>query len=91
MTPSNRSPRPTLPRGVRLRHDAVRERWVLLAPERIFEVDAIGVEILKRCDGRSLDELLSDLAAAFEATPDQIRGDVETFLKGFAEKRVLDL
>jgi pyrroloquinoline quinone biosynthesis protein D len=83
--------RPILPRGVRLRHDAVRARWVLLAPERIFELDDIGVEILKRCDGRNLDELLADLAAAFEATPDQIRGDVETFLKGFAEKKVLDL
>ena len=83
--------RPILPRGVRLRHDTVRARWVLLAPERIFEVDDIGVEILKRCDGRRLDELLTDLAAVFEASPDQIRGDVEAFLKGFAEKRVLDL
>jgi pyrroloquinoline quinone biosynthesis protein D len=82
---------PTLPRGVRLRRDEARGRWVLLAPERIFEVDDIGVQILKRCDGRSLDELLADLAIAFEAAPDQIRGDVETFLKGFAEKRVLDL
>ena len=82
---------PILPRGVRLRHDTVRGRWVLLAPERIFEVDDTGVEILKRCDGRGLDELLADLAAVFEASPDQIRGDVEAFLKGFAEKRVLDL
>jgi pyrroloquinoline quinone biosynthesis protein D len=82
---------PRLPRGVRLRHDRVRERWVLLAPERIFELDEIGVEILKRCDGRSLDNMLQDLAKAFSATPDHIRGDVEGFLKGFAEKRVVEL
>ena len=82
---------PRLPRGVRLRNDAVRNRWVLLAPERIFEVDDIGVEILKRCDGRSLDQLLADLAAAFSATPDDIRKDVESFLNDFAQKRVLDL
>jgi pyrroloquinoline quinone biosynthesis protein D len=82
---------PKLPRGVRLRHDTVRKRWVLLAPERIFEVDDIGVEILKRCDGRSLGDMLQDLATVFSAKPDDIRGDVESFLKGFAEKRVVEL
>jgi pyrroloquinoline quinone biosynthesis protein D len=81
---------PRLPRGVRLRHDHARDRWVLLAPERIFEIDGTGVEILRRCDGRSLDALVADLATAFSATPDQIRGDVESFLQGFAEKRVLE-
>ncbi len=82
---------PRLPRGVRLRNDVIRNRWVLLAPERIFEVDNVGVEILKRCDGRSLDQLLADLAAAFSATPDDIRSDVTSFLNDFAQKRVLDL
>jgi pyrroloquinoline quinone biosynthesis protein D len=83
--------RPFLPRGVRLRHDEIRERHILLAPERIFEIDHVGVEILKRCDGRTFAALLADLALAFEATPEQIRGDVEIFLKGFADKRVLEL
>jgi coenzyme PQQ biosynthesis protein PqqD len=82
---------PYLPRGVRLRHDKIRNRWVLLAPERIFEVDGVGVEILKRCDGRSLSDMLQDLASAFSVTPDDIRKDVETFLKDFAQKRVVEL
>jgi pyrroloquinoline quinone biosynthesis protein D len=82
---------PRLLRGVRLRHDQVRGRWVLLAPERIFEIDDTGVEILKRCDGRAMDELLGDLAHAFSAEPSAIRGDVEQFLAGFVEKRVLEL
>jgi hypothetical protein len=51
----------------------------------------VGVEILKRCDGRSFAALLADLSKAFEATPEQIRSDVENFLKGFADKRVLEL
>ena len=85
------SVKPFLPRGVRLREDKLRNRWVLLAPERIFEIDDIGVEILKRCDGRDLKSLLADLAAAFGATPADIRGDVETFLEGFAEKRIVEL
>lgn len=64
---------------------------MLLAPERIFEIDQIGVEILKRCDGRSFPALVADLAKEFEATPEQISSDVEAFLKGFADKRVLEL
>jgi pyrroloquinoline quinone biosynthesis protein D len=82
---------PRLPCGVRLRHDAIRKRWVLLAPERIFEIDDTGVEILKRCDGRSLEDMLQDLATAFSVKPEDIRGDVEVFLQGFAEKRVVEL
>lgn len=83
--------KPFLPRGVRLRHDRLRKRYILLAPERIFEIDQVGVEILKRCDGRAFDSLLDDLAKAFDATPEQIKSDVESFLKGFADKRVLEL
>jgi len=87
---ANRGPR--LPRGVRLRHDRVRDRWVLLAPERIFELDEIGVEILKRCDGRlTVEEIAGALAAAFGAAPEEVRPDIESFLKDFADKRVIDL
>jgi pyrroloquinoline quinone biosynthesis protein D len=82
---------PRLPRGVRLREDKIRHRWVLLAPERIFEVDEIGVEILKRCDGRGLEEMLGELAAKFGAGAEDIRADVVGFLTGFAEKKVVEL
>ena len=82
---------PRLPRGVRLKHDKVRGRWVLLAPERIFEVDETGVEILKRCDGRRYDALLAGLAAAFAIPVEDISGDVDAFLADFANKRVVDL
>jgi pyrroloquinoline quinone biosynthesis protein D len=74
-----------------LRHDKVRDRWVLLAPERIFELDDIGVAILQRCDGRTLDEVVADLAQSFDAPADAIRPDIESFLAGFADKRVLEL
>jgi pyrroloquinoline quinone biosynthesis protein D len=87
---ADRSPR--LPRGVRLRHDHVRDRWILLAPERIFELDEIGVEILKRCDGRlTVEEIAGALAVEFGASPEEVRADIESFLKDFADKRVVDL
>ena len=84
--------RPRLPRGVRLHHDRVRDRWVLLAPERIFELDEIGVEILKRCDGSvRVEDMSAALAVAFGASPEDVRPDVEMFLKDFDDKRVVDL
>jgi coenzyme PQQ biosynthesis protein PqqD len=84
--------RPRLPRGVRLRNDRVRDRWVLLAPERIFELDEIGLEILNRCDGSTtVEEMSAALAVAFGASPEEVRPDVEAFLKDFADKRVVDL
>jgi pyrroloquinoline quinone biosynthesis protein D len=83
---------PRLPRGVRLRHDRARDRWVLLAPERIFEIDEIGVEILQACDGKaSVGEIAERLAASFLAPADDVRADVEAFLRDFADKRVIDL
>jgi pyrroloquinoline quinone biosynthesis protein D len=83
---------PKLPRGVRLREDKVRSRWVLLAPERIFEIDGIGVEILKRCDGKaSLGAIAADLAKAYDAEIAQVEPDVTAFVKGLAEKRIIDL
>jgi pyrroloquinoline quinone biosynthesis protein D len=83
---------PRLPRGVRLRYDRARDRWVLLAPERIFELDEIGFEILKRCDGTtSVAELAAALAKSFQADLEEVRMDVDAFLSDFANKRVLDL
>jgi pyrroloquinoline quinone biosynthesis protein D len=83
---------PKLPRGVRLREDKVRARWVLLAPERIFEIDGIGVEILKRCDGKTaLSTIAADLAKVYDTDLAQVEPDVTAFVQGLAEKRIIDL
>ena len=42
---------PAFRRGVKFRFDAVRDAWVLLAPEKLFMPDEIAVEILKLIDG----------------------------------------
>jgi hypothetical protein len=50
------------------------------------------LEILKRCDGSvTAEEMSAALAAAFGASPEEVRPDVEAFLKDFADKRVIDL
>ncbi len=84
--------RPRLPRGVRLRHDEIRKAWVLLAPERVINTNAIAVEILKRCTGEhNLNEIVDDLAQTFNAERARIEADVRALLSDLALKRMMDL
>jgi coenzyme PQQ biosynthesis protein PqqD len=74
-------------RGVKLRRDEKRGRWVLLAPERILTPDPVAVEILKRVDGtKSLSTIVDDLAMVFNAERTRIEADVRMFLGGLIEK-----
>ena len=83
--------RPRLPRGVRLKHDDVRGRWTLLAPERIFEVDAIAATVLQLCDGeRNLAAIVAELAGRYNAPPAVIEKDVVAMLGDLKAKRVLE-
>jgi hypothetical protein len=38
---------------VRLRHDRVRDRWLLLGPERGYVLNASALAIVQRLDGRT--------------------------------------
>lgn len=82
---------PSLPRGVRLHWDKVRETNVLLGPERALMLDAVAYEILKRVDGAATEaDISADLAKTFGAPPEQVAEDVAAFLGGLAEKRLLE-
>lgn len=84
--------RPRLPRGVRLVHNEAQGGWVLLAPERIFQADAIAVEIIKRCTGDlTFAAIVDDLAKIYSAPRDRILADVTALLRGLADKRLLEL
>jgi pyrroloquinoline quinone biosynthesis protein D len=81
---------PAFAPGVKLRFDQAREAWVLLAPERMFELDETGVEILKLVDGqRSAGAAADDLAARFQAPREMILADVVAFLQEFADRGVI--
>ena len=85
------SDRPRLPRGVKLRRDDVRGRWTLLAPERIFEVDAVAAAVLELCDGeRDLAAIVAELAGRYNAPPEVIEKDVVKMLDDLKAKRVLE-
>lgn len=84
--------KPRLRRGVRLTHNEAQGGWLLLAPERVFKADQVSAEILRRCTGEaSLDDVVDDLARAFNAPRERIHADVVKLLAGLADKQLLDL
>ena len=81
---------PRLPSGVRLKFDKVRDQWVIMAPERMFVLDPIALEIVKRCDGEvSVAGIIDQLAEVYKAPRDQIGKDVIQMLQDFADKGVI--
>ena len=82
-----RETRPNLPTYLKLRHDAGRDRWILLAPERVLTPDQTAVAVLKLCDGnRTVDEIVTVLAEEYSAAAEVIRADVLDLLQGLADK-----
>ena len=82
--------KPTMPRHIKLRHDAGRGRWILLAPERLFDPDETAVSVLKLCDGaRTVTEIVDALSKEYNAPADVIKGDVVAMLQELADKGVL--
>ena len=81
---------PRFPRGVRLREDAARGRWVVLAPERAFVPDDVALEVLKLVDGeRSVGGIADLLAARFDAPREVIEADIAEMLRDLAERGVV--
>lgn len=83
---------PALRRGVKFRFDTVRDAWVLLAPERLFQPDATAVEVLRLIDGkRTLGSIIDDLAVRFNAPRATIAADVAALLHDLADKGAVTL
>jgi len=83
---------PAFNRGFRLRHDQVRDAWVVLAPERLFLLDEPAVEVLKLVDGaRSVPDIVDSLAAKYDAPRELIAADVQAMLQDLVEKGAIRL
>jgi pyrroloquinoline quinone biosynthesis protein D len=78
---------PRLPRHIKLRFDAARQRWTLLAPERVLVPDDIAIEILQRCDGvATVGTIALSLAQKYGAAVDEVEGDIIAMLQDLADK-----
>ncbi|MBV6815802.1 pyrroloquinoline quinone biosynthesis peptide chaperone PqqD [Xanthomonas campestris pv. passiflorae] len=92
MSGITRDSQPALRAGVRLQHDRARDQWVLLAPERVVELDDIALVIAQRYDGtRSLAQIAQELAAQFDADAAHIEADVIELTDTLHQKRLLRL
>jgi len=81
---------PAFPRGVKLRWDSARGRWVMLAPERVLVPDALALEILLLCDGRTfIAEIVDRLVEKHPVNRSVILKDVFATLQNLADKRFL--
>ena len=79
-----------LGRGSRLRHDAARDRWVVLAPERMFIPDPTALEVLRLIDGtRSVTQIAEELAARYAAPQAVIEADILPLLQELSDKGVV--
>ena len=82
--------KPALPAHIKLRHDASRGRWHVLAPERVFEPDPIAIEILKRCDGATtVEAIANELAKDYNAPLQEILSDTISMLQELSDKGVV--
>lgn len=81
---------PKLPRHVQLKHDKTRDRWVILAPERVLVPDDIAVMVLQLVDGnRSVAAVAETLAQTYNAPPQVILADIIPLLQDLADKGFL--
>ena len=84
--------KPYLPRYVRLQFDGVRDRFAVLAPERVYWPDGTAVEVLKLCDGeRTISSISSRLAQDYAAPVETIQADVLEFIQSWTDLRLLRL
>jgi pyrroloquinoline quinone biosynthesis protein D len=75
-----------------LQFDAVRQRFAVLAPERVHWPDDVAVDILKLCDGnRSIADIAAQLAQEYAAPKETIEADILEFVQSWADIRLLRL
>ena len=79
---------PKLPRHAKLRYDEARKKWIINAPERVFELDEIASEIIQLVNGESsINVIIDALCDKFEGAPREvISKDTLSMLQSLADK-----
>ena len=79
---------PKLPRHAKLRFDEARKKWIINAPERVFELDEIASEIIHLVNVESsINFIIDALCDKFEGAPREvISKDTLSMLQSLADK-----
>ena len=85
------SAQPTLARGVRLQTDSKTGNSVLLFPEGVLELNETAQEILTRCDGRTVSEIIQALAEEYNVDLEMLAADVGETLADLRRRKLIEL
>ena len=85
------SAQPTLARGVRLQTDSKTGNSVLLFPEGVLELNETAQEILTRCDGRTVSEIIQALAEEYDVDSHMLAADVRETLANLQRRKLIEL
>mgnify|MGYP001456242118 FL=1 len=79
---------PAFPRHAKLKNDRARNKWIINAPERVFELDEIASEIIQLVNGEaSIEIIINTLCDKFDGAPrDIISKDTLSMLQSLADK-----
>ena len=83
--------RPRLAKGVRLEVDSATDKGVLLYPEGIVELNETAHEIVARCDGRTLGEIVKVLAEEYDADVAALAVDVRETVADLQQRNLIEL
>jgi GeoRSP system PqqD family protein len=59
---------------------------VLYSGGEMLSLNILGTEIWKRCDGKTVDELVAELVEIFEVEPEVLKKDAMLFMDELKEK-----
>ena len=82
---------PRLARGVRLQIDSATRKNVLLFPEGILELNETAQEILTRCDGRTVSDIVLALTEEYDADSMALAADVRETLIDLQRRKLIEL
>ena len=85
------SAQPTLACGVRLQTDPKTGNSVLLFPEGVLELNETAQEILIRCDGRTVSEIIQTLADEYDIDSQMLAADVGETLSDLQRRKLIEL
>ncbi len=64
---------------------------VLLFPEGVLELNETAQEIVVRCDGRTVGEIVQALALEYEFDPQMLAADVQETLADLQQRKLIEL
>jgi len=74
-----------------LQADATTGKSVLLFPEGVLELNETAQEILARCNGPTVSEIIQALAEEYEVDPGTLAADVRETLADLQQRKLIKL